>query len=201
MLLEVCANGKLAVSAGGKIKPCGCDPSCCMYSADGLLAGDFTAADLPESLSLLSGSGSATKSVSHPVYYTGTDGTNPLRISILEDFSEPPTHLWQIEIELQTQFGTGWIPAYWDGPCLISGDGNLTPGDDTVEDQFEVNYSIGSDTVTRTSLCVWSGAKTGGGTWTLKYNSVTYKWNLNGTEKTSGNQSTPTGTYTAGTVS
>jgi hypothetical protein len=49
-------------------------------------------------------------------------------------------------------------------PCLITGDGNFTPGNDWVEDQFEPTYTIGwtylygaqSVEVERNSLCGWS---------------------------------------------
>jgi hypothetical protein len=45
------------------------------------------------------------------------------------------------------------------GRCLIRGDGNLTQGDDLVEDQFEDTYTLtsiyGSIVVTRVSLCRW----------------------------------------------
>jgi hypothetical protein len=61
------------------------------------------------------------------------------------------------------------------GNCLIRGDGGLTPEDDTVEDRFEdiytlrimipdIEFSSPADnispidiTLSRTSLCVWSG--------------------------------------------
>jgi hypothetical protein len=45
-------------------------------------------------------------------------------------------------------------------PCLIRGDGNLTLGNDAVEDQFEPTYNASYEnlqaTVTRVSLCVWT---------------------------------------------
>lgn len=45
--------------------------------------------------------------------------------------------------------------------CLITGDGKYTPGNDTVEDQFDAQYTLKlstfaeSFTVTRRSLCSW----------------------------------------------
>jgi hypothetical protein len=130
---------------------CNCDPTCCMYPANRL--GDtFGAGDLPSTLYGKWGSradGTFTKSGS-----TFTNGTVTIR---------------------RNTGGTAW--EFYDstddatltiGNCLIRGDGNLTPGDDTVEDQFADEYNIefwsgdiigtqfGDEyTVTRISLCLW----------------------------------------------
>lgn len=53
---------------------------------------------------------------------------------------------------------------YFEQDCLIAGDGNYTPGDDTVEDQFEPTYALQTYdgygtredvTLARVSLCEW----------------------------------------------
>jgi hypothetical protein len=107
------------------------------------------------------------------------------------------------------------------GRCLITGDGNLTQGDDLVEDQFEDTYTLtsieGSIVVTRVSLCRWEsppvevGSLDLGGA--LEYYPInpmegqpSPAWLASmddgqamspaGGEKTSPNLSSPVGTYT-----
>jgi hypothetical protein len=112
-----------------------------MYPAQALADGLYTAADLPDAITLL-GVGSLAKS--------GTAYGNTTNGVILE--------------------GGVWA-RYLSGvratkACLIDGNGNFTPGDDTVEDQFASSYSVdvgefsgfpGPITVFRRTLCNWQG--------------------------------------------
>jgi len=118
------------------------------------------AADLPDAITLL-GVGSLSKS--------GTDYGNTTNGVILE------SGVWARYVEGVRSTKT----------CLIDDDGNLTPGDDAVEDQFEPQYMLqGPPTyefpspdpiypdpvpITRTSLCVWSGDSGG-----LSYDAIAY---------------------------
>jgi len=113
-----------------------CEEGCCMYPAASAVA-----ADLPAAITLL-GVGSLTKSGS--AYGDTTNGV------ILE------SGVWAKYVS-----GVRSTQA-----CLITGDGNLTPGNDTVEDQFAATYDVGaggySGTLTRVSLCCWDGTTTDG---------------------------------------
>jgi hypothetical protein len=153
-------NGKVILKNGNVSCTC-CDtePDCCMYPADGL--GDtYEAADLPDELNIkwqemvddeltdifvgsISKSGSGY--VSGTVSLTIIDG----KWTLTDTSTDPET----VRVV---------------GNCLIRGDGNLTPGNDTVEDQFADEYNIkfwsgdiigtqfGDEyTVTRISLCLW----------------------------------------------
>jgi hypothetical protein len=96
--------------------------------------------------------------------------------------------------------------------CLISGDGNLTPGDDVVEDQFEAAYNVNlldSDyTIERRSLCSWDALPEKG--FRLEYNDNPRdlypndsKWYFTDFDDVQfiwigekiGNQNTPEGSY------
>lgn len=112
-------------------------------------------------------------------------------------------------------------------PCLIIGDGNLTPGDGMVEDQFAASYTVNfngpfpdrglpaTQTFVRESLCVWkstSGYDYGNGI--ITYDTLTYgggalphydltKWAVNATNMLAtsmvktGAQNSPIGTYSS----
>jgi hypothetical protein len=108
------------------------------------------------------------------------------------------------------------------GRCLIRGDGNLTPDDDLVEDQFADEYRVVSTTeeyvfdevVTRYSLCSWGifygGSEEEGfntSRYLLFFDDLNQKWFING-QSSSGNllngfgggvktqdQNAPEGTY------
>jgi hypothetical protein len=167
MPLELCSNGKLALTASGKIKTCGCDPepepSCCMYPADGLGV-TYEAEDLPDQIAIQPGgihdyNGIYTKSGSE-YNYTGV-WEYALRV-----FDTGEGKVWRL-----TTFDGFTLDDWESDVCLITGDGNLTPGDDVVEDQFadcyEVDFSayVGSAgaaiIVNRVSQCVWRTAITG----------------------------------------
>ena len=75
-------------------------------------------------------------------------------------------------------------------PCLILGGfGEPLAIDDTFAYTFEVSGPV-SGTVTRQSLCVWSGEG-------LTLSNLGYQWRINGRSKT-GNQNTPVGIYADG---
>ena len=109
-----------------------------MYSATALAAGDLVAADLPDAITLL-GVGSLSRSGTG--YGDTTDGV----------IFETPKWARYIGGTRTTQ------------SCLITGDGNLTPGDNDVEDQFAAQYTVELERdaipqtflLTRTSLCDW----------------------------------------------
>jgi len=113
---------------------CTCCPDCCMYPAT-----QAVSADLPDAITLL-GVGSLSKS--------GTDYGDTTNGVILE------SGVWAKYIG-----GVRTTKA-----CLIDGDGNLTPGNNSVEDQFEPVYLVTNDiffppltcTVTRVSKCEWN---------------------------------------------
>lgn len=142
-----------------------------MYPASGVSTGDILLADLPDEILVNAGgfSGSMDKSTEGVAYV-----------------SDP----WFIEINENqwTLYSEAGVVAAVIGNCLITGDGSLTPGDDTVEDGFAAEYdvtSLGATVrVTRESLCVWSGADECGNLWYLFYglgpygNGYEYGWNV-----------------------
>jgi len=108
---------------------------CCMYPAT-----QAVAADLPDAITLL-GVGSLSKS--------GTDYGDTTNGVILE------SGVWARYV--------GGVRT--TKPCLIDGDGNKTPGNNLVEDQFEPAYFVSNGvqyfppltcTVTRVSKCQWN---------------------------------------------
>ena len=116
---------------------CSCCSTCCMYPAT-----QAVSADLPDAITLL-GVGSLSKS--------GTDYGNTTNGVILE------SGVWAKYIG-----GVRTTQA-----CLIDGDGNLTPGNNSVEDQFEPAYEVSNQyipnwpdnqpiVVTRYSKCQWA---------------------------------------------
>ena len=117
-------------------------------------------------------------------------GTAYFKIVIDETWGGGPA--WRVQYRFE--LGDPWEYVTFVGPCLITGDGSITAGDDTVEDQFSGTYTVGATTLTRASLCQW----TGGGR-TLQYNSTALKFQLDGVNKT-GDQNEPNGTYGPETV-
>jgi hypothetical protein len=123
-----------------------------MYPADQLNAG-YTADDLPDAVTVNwegSFTGSMSKSGSG---YAGGGAT----LQVVDG-------VWQ----LSDDAGIRNV-----GQCLIRGDGNLTQGDDLVEDQFADTYTVTvggtTGTVTREFLCVWRGLTTDGCELVLSY--------------------------------
>ena len=195
-------DGRLsAVFRNGQSIGCCCSVGCCMYSVAALVAGDLTVADLPEKV-FVTGDLCEIQQVEYEFLKNEV---------ILTDSSGQAWHTYY-------KFGDTYIveligyDEWWivqlilvDGeyeltcvnggasPCLVYDEvGDYYP----VRDDFHATYSVTgtlSGTVTRTSLCVWSGTGI-----TLRFNSATQKWNVNGNEKSSGNQSSPDGSYTGG---
>jgi len=183
-------NGQRRVS-------CSCCPGdvgCCMYPAEEL-GNLYGAEDLPDAVTV-NWAGRFTGSMSKSGGgYAGGDAT----LQIVNG-------IWQ----LSDSDGTRNV-----GRCLIRGDGNLTQGDDLVEDQFADTYTVSNEfasvVVNRVSLCIWEGTNennenaglyyAGGGFEAIGQGS--FKWySFLSTEfgeglgpKQSGNQNTPTGTY------
>jgi hypothetical protein len=147
-------DGELRIiTKDGKVS-CSCceEDECCMYPAD-LLGSTYGASDLPDDVTVNwtnRFTGGMSKSGSG---YAGGGAT----LQIVNG-------IWR----LSDSDGTRNV-----GRCLIRGDGNLTQGDDLVEDQFEDAYTVtvGSTTgtVTRESLCVWRGLTTDGCPIALSY--------------------------------
>lgn len=183
---------------------------CCMYPADEL-GGGYLEADLPDALQV-NWAGQSTGEV-------GKSGSEYISGNVTLKRNEAGT-LWILEDSSTDPKTTRFV-----GRCLIRGDGNLTQGNDLVEDNFADIYNVyipydgGVDIeVTRTSLCQWYGtAVIGGLTYgaTLYYNdgagdqaeaTPAHTWNIlpfvtgGGIEiygtKPSG-QGTPLGNYTA----
>jgi hypothetical protein len=184
-------NGKVILK-DGKVS-CSCCEGCCMYPAEGLGV-TYEAADLPDTL------------------WVNVGGT------VDEEFTRDGSRYKNAENTLEiVNVGDSWrlqlistsedLDAGFEG-CLITGDGNYTPGDDTVEDQFADCYEVTwnddgarSANVTRQDLCNWTGTDNESGSVRLRYNSTTTKWEVIaslGTEAKDSNQSAPdagAGTY------
>jgi hypothetical protein len=96
-----------------------------MYPADKLdVEGGYTSDDLPDAITLHDANGALVGSIPKSGdHFEGSD--------------------WKVFVEdgeWQTQKGSESI--YSVGGCLITGDGNYTPGNDMVEDQFAAEYYI-----------------------------------------------------------
>jgi hypothetical protein len=90
------------------------------------------------------------------------------------DIAEEPQAIYIDGAGTPWEWNSGTIPSA-GGPCLITGDGNYTPGNDAVEDTFADTYTLKIDgaiggfvqgscenfsrpddvVLIRTSLCVW----------------------------------------------
>ena len=173
------------VATGSATDPCCCE--CCMYSAQGIVDASFTNDDIPAAV-------------------TASETSLP---KVSTDESE-----WRYEsggLSVWTNPTSGGIWFYEDGicegpresPCLF-GKYVRVPFDEfeppcaevEVEDQFAATYSVTgtlTGTVTRSSLCDWLATGI-----TLKFNFASQRWNVNGNEKSSGNQSSPVGSYNGG---
>ena len=95
---------------------------------------------------------------------------------------------WNFEVDPDN--GGGYVVTIF-ADCLIF----PTYSEDLFPNTLTVN---GTDAITRDpalNLCLWTG-----GSWTLRYNSTTYKFQLNGVEKDDP-QNTPIGTYGVDVVS
>jgi hypothetical protein len=198
-----------------------------MYPAEGLFVGDFTVDDLPETVVVNSnqGDGAFTLTLTNKnsgldlLRYDWSNNESTVYLYLLGEEGTVRTGVLQFEIADETLDPP--IRTYGSSnECLITGDGNLTAGDDLVEDQFEDTYTLtsieGSIVVTRVSLCRWElpteiGSPNLGGS--LEYYPInpmegqpSPAWIAGmddgqamspaGGEKTSPNLSSPVGTYT-----
>jgi hypothetical protein len=157
-------NGGNVLIKNGKASCACCDAAdCCMYPAEGL--GDtYEVEDLPDAVTLVGNDESIDAFKVDPpdsgpdylIYYRTATGNPVEAIGTVYDFGDGP--VWYFANE------DDFSPVTGQNSCLIRGDGNLTPGDDTVEDQFEDCYEVeivvgdraGTYTVIRRSLCDWS---------------------------------------------
>jgi hypothetical protein len=110
--------------------------------------------------------------------------------------------VWQVQFRYEDvqNWSTG---GFNRSSCLINGDGNLTPGDDYVEDQFEASYlveltdSVGPSSflVERVGLCTWIWSESLGefeSDVALYFDSVNFQWRVTGgyyPDGTEGSQS------------
>jgi len=142
------AGGKVILKDGKVSCECCEGETCCMYPASGLAADPgYTAADLPETLWVKAGGTIDEEFTKDGSRYKNTDNT--LEIINTEDN-------WRLQVVATEED----IDVGFEG-CLITGDGNLEPGNDAVEDQFAADYTVeitgDSYPVRRESLCVWRG--------------------------------------------
>jgi uncharacterized protein CbrC (UPF0167 family) len=172
-----------------------CEAGCCMYPA-AELGNRYVAEDLPDAVTVnWAGrfTGSMTKSGSG---YAGGGAT----LEVVND-------IWRLS-------DTGGDRNV--GRCLVIGNGNLTQGDDLVEDQFADTYTVerrtetltgppdATYTITRESLCRWCGFDPlRESTICLEYNPPTFAgqghWAMDGFgEATPRNNSSPVGNYNDG---
>jgi hypothetical protein len=149
---QVVDGQRRIITKNGKVS-CSCceqppEPSCCMYPADEL-GNLYGADDLPDAVTVNwtdRFTGSMSKSGSG---YAGGGAT----LQVVNG-------IWR----LSDSDGNRNV-----GRCLIRGDGNLTQGDDLVEDQFADEYNVQiaafpnsefpflfNATVTRNDLCNWT---------------------------------------------
>lgn len=153
------SDGKVVLKDGKA--SCECCGGCCMYPAKPTPLGDLLIAeDLPDAITLL-GVGSLSRS--------GTSYGDTTNGVIFE------TDTWAKYVG-----GVRTTQA-----CLIGGDGNLTPGDNAVEDQFAATYIIRlvdydevleEVLVHRVSLCRWENEWSG----FLRFNPYDIGWSCFG---------------------
>ncbi|MFZ4536905.1 hypothetical protein [Propionivibrio sp.] len=202
-------SGGKVVTKEGKVS-CTCC-ACCMYPAAALLAEEFSEDDLPSTIYCIDYSSGANAIFNKNVFqrydkrvYYVRDGDDILGINgfigiYIQDTLPKTVYragAWQ---GYEEDGGTGqfneFLSANFSGCLIINSSIGGMLADDDFPDSLLVN---GADSITRvpaTNLCTWSGSP-----WTLRYNSTTYKFTLNGTAKTDP-QNTPVGTYGANTVS
>jgi hypothetical protein len=138
-----------------------------MYPADKLDATPgYVAADLPDAITVFEAGTPINLPRSGTTFGPTSGSVYKWRVSYYADYSGTGFPQWAVEQSLLTNpYDSFSAVSAWD--CLITqgGDGNLTPGDDTVEDQFAPTYSytsgFSSGTLTRVSLCVWEDLASG----------------------------------------
>jgi hypothetical protein len=156
-----------------------------MYPAQALFDGLYTVDDLPDTVVITYTEAQSPFTTFGPYVLTRTGSNffggpdNEVGIGL-----STTGELWTI------QDGSGGIGSF---PCLINEESPGSPFVVTIEDQFADTYTISgpiSGTVTRESICVWSGEN-------LRVTNFRYQWRVNGNNK-SGFQNTPVGSYAGG---
>jgi hypothetical protein len=178
---------------------CSCcdDAGCCMYPAQGLLDGDYLAADLPDSVQVVVGVNTYTYTKNGSIFEFGNQSLRAVAGVVQGRWA---TFLDEDEVGDRSQ------------RCLIAPEDTVSVTD-FFEDTYTVSYSdpsIASTSVTRQSLCVWEGQTTftppvgpaQSLTVILEYTDNPddedhLKWAVNGDPK-NGTQNTPAGSYQSG---
>jgi hypothetical protein len=179
-------NGKVILK-DGKVS-CTCCEGCCMYPAEGLGV-TYDLDDLPDAITAF-GSDLQKRTSGFP----GSEFANVIVGYLKEGAPEYGDYAivrnsevldnWQVwsfdNDEWDRGAGFGGV-----GNCLIQGDGNLTPGNDIVEDQFADCYEVTWDDdgtrsaiVQRASLCVWEGIDFRDQPVVLFYSDTLTKWGV-----------------------
>lgn len=176
-------SGGKVILKGGKASCSCCDAACCLYPwPDSSGAPLYPATDLPNNVRIV-GPGVDFTAANNGDYSFGViSSPSPGEAGVYAGGFE-----WII-----IGFGEAYL-----SQCLI---GSSQETDLIyIEDQFPDSLAVnGTDAIIRdpeTNLCTWSGSP-----WTLRYNSTTYKFQLNGVDKDDP-QDSPVGTYGANTVS
>jgi hypothetical protein len=154
-MVRLHSNGKVILK-DGKVSCSCCEEGCCMYPADKL--GDtYEAADLPDEIRIVIPLDPVRDEIATRSGSTFTGDST--RVRFVDRSDDDEVNIWQVEYDEPAESGNWLDFAQLD--CLIRGDGNLTPGDDLVEDQFADCYEVsggnmnGSESVFRQSLCLW----------------------------------------------
>jgi hypothetical protein len=172
-------NGKV-ITKDGKVS-CECC-ECCLYPAQALADGLYAVDDLPDSVLLSYDFADELECTRSGNIYTGILHPSLTYTVYLGELEGNPTWLLGINGSPDDDF-----------PCLINRPYPRVEGEGTVEDQFADTYTVSgpiSGTVTRESICVWSGEN-------LRVTNFGYQWRINGNSK-SGDQNTPVGSYAGG---
>lgn len=138
----------------GKVSCSCCEAGCCMYSAQKLANGIYSADDLPDSVILNYGLDENFELTRSGAEFLG--GIYKLALGTLPNSTKPQWLLYVNNIRSS------------NNSCLITGDGGLTPGNNIIEDKFEDTYylsatflppyeyfSFSNQPLFRTSLCSW----------------------------------------------
>jgi hypothetical protein len=179
-------NGnKRIILKNGKVSCTCCE--CCMYPAQALFDELYTENDLPNSIDIINLDLVNELEVNRSGdQYFGTTQGYTYRIRIDPEFSGD----WAVDVS----FNGGPYGRVTEFGCLVNYPyPRPDPESSGLKDQFADTYIISgpiSGTVTRESICVWSGDG-------LSLSNFGYRWRVNSNNK-SGNQNTPVGSYAGG---
>ena len=191
-------SGGKVILKSGKVS-CSCCAGCCLYPFPGPSGTPiYPLTDLATPIYTPGDPGGTTPGFLDTVTPYDVSTTSGYDVTICyRHQDEPLTCVGFTHSSDELEQGWVWLTEYttpeifeWIGPCLIGS---------TLEDLFPNTLTVnGVDSITRDTalnLCLWSG-----GSWTLRYNATTYKFELNGVAK-SGDQNSPLGTFGADVVS